>query len=231
MNAVRRALLALALVASVPAAWADEPYYVTPPEVDLTRLMPPPPVPGSARERRDMAAVLDAVRDRTPAQVERARADSLLSAFRFADVLGPEFTPEGLPFSAVFFRRVAFDANTAIQDVKAHYNRPRPFMVDPRVELVVPQPPNASYPSGHASFAYLHAALLAEMVPEKAAALFARADEYASERVLAGAHYPSDLEAGRISAAVVGNVLLHDARFLRDFAAARAEVRGALRLE
>ena len=40
---------------------------------------------------------------------------------------------------------------------------------------------------------------------------------------LAGLHYPSDVEAGRISGSVINNVLLHDAAFMADFARAKAE--------
>ncbi len=46
-----------------------------------------------------------------------------------------------------------------------------------------------SYPSGHATSAYATAILLAAMVPEKATAIFERADRYAENRVIAGVHY------------------------------------------
>jgi hypothetical protein len=37
------------------------------------------------------------------------------------------------------------------------------------------------------------------MVPEKASAIFDRAALYANNRAVAGVHYPTDVEAGRIS--------------------------------
>ena len=67
--------------------------------------------------------------------------------------------------------------------------------------------------------------------PEKAAAIFARADAYAHNRVIEGVHWPTDLEAARISAAVIDNVLLHDAHFMADYEKARLEVRRALALQ
>jgi acid phosphatase (class A) len=87
-----------------------------------------------------------------------------------------------------------------------------------------------SYPSGHATFAYVDAIILADMLPEKAAAIFARADAYAHNRVIEGVHYPSDLEAGRISGSVIDNVFLHNERFIADYEKARVEVRHALGL-
>jgi hypothetical protein len=122
------------------------------------------------------------------------------------------------------------DLNRAIGPAKDRYNRPRPVAEDPHIEPVV-KAANASFPSGTATFAYGTAILLADMVPEKAAAIFARADAYAHNRVVAGVHYPTDLEGGRISASVIHNVLLHDAVFMADFAKARGEVRRAIGLQ
>jgi acid phosphatase (class A) len=68
------------------------------------------------------------------------------------------------------------------------------------------------------------------MVPEKAAAIFNRAAILAHSRVVAGVHYPTDVEAGRISGSVIDNVLLHEPRFMVDFGKAREEVRHALGL-
>jgi hypothetical protein len=48
--------------------------------------------------------------------------------------------------------------------------------------------------------------------------------------VIGGVHYPTDTEAGLLSASVIDNVLLHESRFLADFARARAEVRHAIGL-
>ena len=69
--------------------------------------------------------------------------------------------------------------------------------------------------------------MLANMVPEKADAIFGRAARYANNRVIGGVHYPTDSEAGLISASVIANVLLHEPRFVTDFARARSEVRHA----
>ncbi len=91
--------------------------------------------------------------------------------------------------------------------------------------------PYESYPSGHATFAYATAVLLAAMVPEKAAAIFQRAEDFAENRVIGGVHYPTDIEAGKICGAVIDHVMLHDARFKTDFARATVEVRHALKLQ
>lgn len=204
-------------------------YYLNPAQVDATEILAPPPLDSPAG-KADLQAVLDAQRDRTPAEVAAVKADAQLSVFRFADVMGPGFTAANLPFATGFFGRTIYDDENAIGAAKKHFKRPRPFVIDRDVKPVVDGAPYESYPSGHATFAYATAILLAAMVPEKAAAIFHRADGFAENRVIGGVHYPSDLEAGNICAAVIDNVMLHNPRFESDFARATVEVRHALGL-
>jgi acid phosphatase (class A) len=227
--------LRIALCVSNSAAFesvaAAHGYYLDPSRVDLVHVLAPPPAPDSPAGKADLQAVLEAQRARTPAEVADAQADVQLSVFRFADVMGPSFTPAKLPFTAAFFDRISSDDLQATRTAKTYFNRPRPFAADPEVKPIVHEPANASYPSGHAAFAYVDAIILADMVPEKAAAIFDRAALFAHHRVVAGVHYPSDIEAGRIAGAVTGNVLLHDPKFMADFATARTELRHALGLQ
>ena len=68
------------------------------------------------------------------------------------------------------------------------------------------------------------------MVPEKSAALYARGAEYGLNRVLAGVHFPSDVEAGRISATVIAAAMMRNPNFQKEFEAAKIELRRALGL-
>jgi acid phosphatase (class A) len=206
-------------------------YYMNPAQVDFVHVLGPPPTIDSPEGKADLEAVLYAQRTRTAAEVESAQSDVCLSIFRFADVMGLGFKAENLPFTVMFFQRVFYDDQHAVEAAKKSFNRPRPFVSDHDVSPVVERSANASYPSGHATFAYSTAILLADMVPEKSAQIFARATVYAHNRVIAGVHYPSDVEAGRISGSVIDNVLIHDHRFDADLARARDEVRHAIGLK
>ena len=73
----------------------------------------------------------------------------------------------------------------------------------------------------------LAAIVLGVSVPEKRDALFARADQYGLSRFEAGTHYPSDLNAGKISAAVIAEVLLGDAGFQHEISEIRSEIKQA----
>jgi acid phosphatase (class A) len=220
-------LIAAALTVS-SAAKAGDTFYLNPDEVDLIHVLAPPPIADSPAATADLQAVLAAVNSRTTAEIEHAQADDQRVVFRFVDVMGPNFRPESLPFAAQLFQHVYQDGNAATVAAKAYFKRQRPFVVDPDIKIIVVQAPDFSYPSNHSTFAYEAGILLAAMVPEKAAVIFERAADYAHNRVVAGVHFPTDVEAGRISGSVIDNALLHDAHFLTDFERAKSEVRAAL---
>jgi acid phosphatase (class A) len=221
---------AVLIAALTCASQAASTYYIDPSQVDLVHVLAPPPAQDTDEGNADLAAVHAAQANRTDAEVKSAQAGAQETVFRFADVMGPEFRAENLPFATSFFENVHADDEQSMTLAKSHFNRPRPFVTDPNIKPVVVQRPNPSYPSGHSTFAYVNAILLADMVPEKAAAIFKRAAVFARNRVIAGVHYPTDIEAGRIAGATIDNVLLHEPRFMADFARARGEVRQALGL-
>lgn len=223
-------LLAIASIAS--DAGAAQQYYVDASQVDLQQILAPPPLPDSAASKADLATVLELQRKRTQAEVRSAQADQELSVFRFADAIGPGFRPENLSLTTrSFFQHVSSDNAQIVAAAKTYFHRPRPFIENLDVSPVLGRPTDPSYPSGHATFAYVDAIVLAVMVPEKAAAIFDRAAEYAHNRVVGGVHYPSDIEAGRIAGSVIDNVLLHEPRFSADLERARADVRHAIGLQ
>ncbi len=206
-------------------------YYISPSQVSLVRVLAPPPVLGSEASQKDVKGVLKAQKNLTPQEIQDAKDDVCESVFRFAEVMGPGFTPEKLPFANGFFERIFYDADREVRIAKVYFERERPFVADPRVKLIVEQSPNYSYPSGHSTFAYTVAIILADMVPEKASPIYERADNYAANRAVVGAHYPGDILAGRIAAAVIDNEFFHNDRFVADYWRARAEVRQALGLK
>jgi len=220
-------LLATPAEAATQASTAAVDSYFPADGLDLSSLLPPPPAPRSVEDRRDLDAVLHEQRVRTPAEIAQARADVRISVDQIARVLGPEVRTERLPAFAALAARVGVDLGATIGRTKATWNRPRPFAADARVRPTIPRPDDPSYPSGHATFAWTTAILLAQMVPERRAEIFARARTFGDERVIDGVHYPSDVEAGRELATAFATRLLAERRFAGDLAAATVEVRAA----
>jgi acid phosphatase (class A) len=68
------------------------------------------------------------------------------------------------------------------------------------------------------------------MVPEKRAEIMARAWQYGDNRVVAGIHYPSDIEMGRIAGSVISQQISHQQDFQQQYQQAREELRHALDL-
>ena len=205
--------------------------YVSRTQIPLAKLLAPPPEAQSAAQKRDIDEVLRLQSIRTPQQAEKAVADNSTSMVQVVgDVLGPAFTQDRLPKLDAFYKRLHLDSRDIFFASKDVWNRPRPYAASAEVQAVGEKPQNGSYPSGHSTRGYLTAIILANMVPEKSAELFARGREYGDNRVLAGVHYPTDVEAGRMGATAVAAAFMQNAAFMKDFADAKAELRQALGL-
>lgn len=222
----------LVVLAACAAAVAADGAYLAPGSVNLQRLLPPPPAAGSAQERAELDELLEIQAARTPAQAQRAHADATISIFRLADALGnpPNFTPQQLPLTTQLFARIGLDEAQVVDPAKDAFRRPRPFLTEPRLSPIIAKPPSAAYPSGHTTWVVACAIVLADMVPERSPQIFARADEYARNREVAGVHYPSDVAAGHLAGTVLAAEFFESPRFLHDEAAATGELRRALGL-
>ena len=206
----------------------DAALYLGVEQLDSTRFLAPPPSAEAAR--REIEWMLDLQGKRTPEQAARSVSDLEQSVFRFADVMGPKFTEQGLPAAAKFFKRLYKTESAFNKQGKDLWQRPRPPVVDKRLEPVAKYSNSGSYPSGHSAFGFLTGIALADMVPEKRVQIFERAREFGDNRVLGGVHYPSDIEAGRQLAVMIAVLVQQNAEYRKDFAAARSELRGVLGL-
>jgi acid phosphatase (class A) len=231
----RKTRIAVALIfaftLSACALYAEQKVYIAPGVIELTKLLPPPPAKGSEQTKKEIDEILKFQMERTPEMVKYARADQYINVFRFADVLGKNFTKEKLPFTADFFGRVIRNESAILDPAKDYWNRPRPGVYDARVKPCVNVPPNASYPSGHSTAGNLMAIILADMLPEKSAVIFDRGWVFAVNRIIGGVHYRSDLEAGRMAAAVIAAYLFNDSGFKADYKRSKQEIRGILGYE
>jgi acid phosphatase (class A) len=200
--------------------------------LDLGRVLPPPPSNDSATTRAEIALMLKIQQERTPEEAALARADASYSVFRFADALGnPEvFNAKSLPKTSSLFRKVTYEEGAVVQAGKRGFQRPRPFILEPRIEPIVKKPTNDSYPSGHAMWSRVVGLLLADMLPEYSDRIMARADDFAFHRVVAGVHYPSDVEAGKHAGTALAAFLFASPAFHGDYAEATRELRSALKL-
>lgn len=226
----RRSTLAVSLMLLMAIAWGA-PASVQVPALDLQALLPPPPAQDSVQTKDEIKELLQIQKKRTKEQADFASGDVEKSVFRFSDVMGDKFTPDHLPLTAALFEKVLSTAKSAVKPVKVFYNRPRPYTADKAVHPCIKEEDTGeAYPSGHATAGVAMSVVLASMVPEKKAEIFARGRAFAYNRMMAGVHYRSDMEAGILAGTLVAESLLEDAAFMRDFSKAKNELRSVLGL-
>jgi acid phosphatase (class A) len=218
----------LLLVIGSAAQAEDAKPFVTNKDIDLTMILPPPPANDSAQTKAELGEVLALQVTRTPEMVASAVADSEENVWRFANVMGPNFTKERLPKFSAFFDRVVETEGAVVDPAKDVWKRPRPHQLSDLVKPAVKLSSSGSWPSGHATVGTMMGIILADMVPEKRAEIMARAAEYAHNREVGGIHYASDVEMGKISGSVIAAVLLNRDDFKAEYEVARAELRSDL---
>lgn len=236
-EALRRSgAIVAALLVVVGAAWwwqdRDVVHFLTEDPAPFATAFPPPPARESIDTPRELDELLRLQAIRTPEDVAAARADRKTRVQRFYGALGfDDGSPPDLDRLEKLAERVADDVSVHARAVKDLHRRPRPYVIEPRLEpCIADVADDLSYPSGHSAFGWSMAYLLMRMVPEREEALRARAEEFARQRAICGVHFPSDLAAGERAARELLARLDSNAAFRVELAAATAELRAALKL-
>ncbi|MEO8403342.1 MAG: vanadium-dependent haloperoxidase [Chitinophagaceae bacterium] len=97
------------------------------------------------------------------------------------------------------------DAGIVCWDTKYFYFNPRPTQLDPKIKTITGIPNFPAYISGHSTFSGAAATILGHIIPERAAAYDAMAQEASMSRMYGGIHYRSDCEVGLVVGKNIGN--------------------------
>ena len=133
-------------------------------------------------------------RHRTHSQIAQIKAQSSDPLPLFWRCAGLDETL--YPEQAQRILEAVVDTEAVVVALKRRYNRRRPSVVLPQIHPVIPVPPYASYPSGHATQSVVIANLMARLAPKAARRLTVLAMQVGRNREIAGLHYPSDTNAG-----------------------------------
>jgi acid phosphatase (class A) len=203
--------------------------FLSPAELDASRFVPPPPAEGTRAARAEIVELHAIEAARTRGALARARFDDVAKdASIFAAAMGPGFDLKVLPATAKLMSEVRNEEKVAADLAKAHFARKRPWIVDPSFKSCsTDDAPLTSYPSGHATMGFAMAVVLADLAPDKAPALLARAVDYGDGRLVCGMHFRTDIVAGQVLGTAVAGDLLRNPRFRADRDAAQAELRAA----
>lgn len=199
---------------------------------DSLALLPPPPAEGSAALAADGAAfrALTALQGtpRGALAVQDANLKFPKAAQTFSCAIGIPISEDVTPNLNMLVRRTLADAGLATYKAKDKYQRTRPFVVfkapsctpDEEAGLVK----DGSYPSGHSAIGWAWALVLAEVAPGRSDAVLQRGRAFAQSRGICGAHWQSDIEAGRLIGAATVARLHSNPVFIAQVDAARDEV-------
>ena len=222
----------LSLLGSV-AAWSQEkPVYFTTEQLpDLVKCLPSPPEKGSPAFKLDVQRYKWGKHERKdPVRAEMACRDAVWTYEALLDELDEHF---GMAVSEAKTPAIWNVLERSLRTVdqirvapKAWFKRIRPFEYFKEETLTGEDDElrgEGSYPSGHTIRSWLAAMLLSEVNPAVADYVYARAWEYGNSRVIAGAHWQSDVDASRLAASIGFASLQTSPEFQEDMAAAREE--------
>ena len=232
------------IVAPVTAAEVGELYpnsgilkgYLTPAQLpDSLALLPAPPAEGSAALAADTATFRSMTALQSSARGQLAVRDADLSypasLGTFSCAVGVSISEADFPNLTMLLRRTMGDASLATSKAKNQYKRVRPFVAlsahtcTPQDEAFLAK--NGSYPSGHSSIGWAWALVLTEISPDHADAILQRGRAFSQSRAICGAHWQSDIEAGRLIGSATVARLHADPVFEAQLNAARTEIASA----
>lgn len=236
VSTIKTPLLLLLLVAVALNVRSQEPLpLLTPQQMpNPIRFLPPPPDTTSEAfaydkaqyrwgkaQRQDSARLAIAVRD--------ANWNIVYICREFSEPFGMTLSKEATP-AIYWMLYVALISTDQVGKLpKDLYNRTRPYVYYDE-PTIYPQDEdelryNGSYPSGHTIEGWSAALLLTELNPDRADTILARGYIYGESRVIAGYHWQSDVDAGRLAASAAVARLHADKRFQRLMKKAQKEYR------
>lgn len=197
---------------------------------DSLAILPPPPAEDSVvfltdKTRYEAGRVL-----RKTERMAMAIEDAYYKHFghAFSAAFGKEITENHTPVLYQLLTRLLQDSHDyAMRGAKEHYRRVRPFVIYKDAtctpEKDIKMATTGSYPSGHASFGWAAALVLSEINPQRETEILKRGIEFGDSRVVCGAHWQSDVDAGRLMGAAVVAALHNNAEFTSKLNEAKKE--------
>lgn len=220
--------LAFALWLALPVGAQQQAKYFSTDEMpNAVNYLPPPPDTLSVQFAYDMSQYYWGKSLRETARGDTAIDDhhsSTASLCRiFSEPFGMELSEEKTPAIYAMLSNALSTIGKGVSICKNYYHRRRPFQRFHEEVATGEDLGETSYPSGHTNKGWAMALLLVELNPEAQDALLKRGYEYGQSRVIVGAHWQSDVDAGRVVASACYARLHSSAEFRNHMAAARKE--------
>ena len=161
--------------------------------------LPPPPTNTSAETRGEIERLHHLAALRREEDIDAIRAEvhlenTVFGPTPFSEIIDPTHRTK----TKDLLMSVLPEFLATVVMFKEEFDRVRPSYLDPSLETVIDVPGHPAYPSGHAAESLLIALILADLDEANAEAYHASAYSIGKNREIAGVHYASDSEAGRL---------------------------------
>ena len=230
---VAAAMATLSAQAQTDITLDDEAMYF---EIDdlpnAVKWLPAPPEPNSTQFAYDLTQYMWGKgerlnEERAQQAIDHGVTDMGEMAKQFSVPFGMEISKEKTPYIFHVLYRGVLTVRLCATKPKTALPRLRPYVRYNEPTLIPTDEDNlrenGSYPSGHSIRGWAMTLLLCEINPAAQDDLLALGYQWGQSRAIAGYHWQSDIDAGRLLASA-GYARLHtNEQFLADMAAARAE--------
>jgi acid phosphatase (class A) len=232
-GSIPAAAMAAAMTPS-PRSKVPPGYLTGKPPVDVLKLLPPPPAPGSAQDIADRtiyatsAAGIDGPAWNAAKRQLNPTSPDFMGQLSCA--LGTKLSPETTPTAMAMIARAGVDFIVPMDGAKKFYKRPRPFTTDrgaacdPASADGVGAALGYAYPSGHSGIGWLWALVLSDAAPANAAAIRDFGIATGNLRIACRVHWLSDVAYGRVLATAIYQRIAAEPEYQADMARAKAEI-------
>ncbi|HLZ89098.1 MAG TPA: phosphatase PAP2 family protein [Puia sp.] len=182
----------------------------------------PPPSTGSDVMKAQTQAALNTIKNATRDQMRIVQfwADGVgtytppghWNAIAAEDFVTQNYSEVRWARNMALLNMAEMDAAISCWDIKYYYFNPRPTQMDPTIKTLTGIPNFPSYVSGHSMFSWAAATILGHILPSRASAYSAMAQEAANSRIYAGIHYSIDCTTGMTVGQNVGNYAIKRAQ-------------------
>jgi acid phosphatase (class A) len=197
---------------------------------DSLIILPPPPAENSVLFQSDKAQYESGRVIRNASRNKIAAMDSDYKDFgrAFSQAFGMEISRAHTPILYKLLKGILQDSHDfAMRGAKEYYKRVRPYVFYKDVSCTPEKDrkmtTTGSYPSGHASFGWAAALILAEINPARGTEIIRRGYDFGQSRVICGAHWQTDVDSGRLMGASVVAALHANSEFSNVLSEAKKE--------
>src|SRR6185437_9243734 len=160
---------------------------------DTYAILPPAPHPGGPRDDADRAVFRQtrALKDTPRWSLAQNDVNQAAILKDLACAVGVELTARNAPATSAMLLRAGRDVSRATDRPKDIYKRPRPYLMQdgptciPVSDALSKSP---DYPSGHNTWGWTVGLILAELAPDRATEILARARAFGEGRLVCGVH-------------------------------------------